>query len=615
MCGFVAVFNEEINADKMVSLIDESSAKIIHRGPDHYGKLIEDGIGLGFRRLSIIDTSSNGNQPFISDDGNIVLMMNGEIYNYVEIRKTLVTKGYQFRSQSDTEVLMTLYREHGVECLRQLRGMFAFVIWDKTKNQLFLARDRFGEKPLYFSLTNGHLYLASEIKALKVFPEIDLSLNPTAIDAYMDLSYTPDKFTFFSGIQRVRPAEFFVYTITNENKIQLHQQSYYWVNSFASPAKIPSFNEAKEVATSLLKESVQMQLRSDVPLGAFLSGGIDSSTIVAFIKEAGISNLKTFTIGFENSEFDEAPYAKQLSEYLGTEHHSIILGRDTKIDLEYFLNMADEPFADNSIIPTFFVSKLAREHVTVSLSGDAGDELFAGYAQYPVINQRKKLLGLPYAIRKPVSLFGSSILSEQQRGGGFIRFLGSKEYSLFHPVNLRNTLNYLTDDFKNWILANSDRAYLFDAFKYKPNVTSMQKMDQKYYLSDAILRKVDTSSMAVSLESRVPFLDYKFVEYINSLPESYKINQSTTKILLKEISKERLPSEVFSRKKKGFGIPLEEWLGLKFKPFAVDLLENSKIIIPGTYNRILSDMKYNKKKSAKDSLWKLINLAYYISHH
>jgi asparagine synthase (glutamine-hydrolysing) len=611
MCGFVFAYNREYKAETLNRFIDLASGTIIHRGPDHYGKLVEDCIGFGFRRLSIIDVSSLGNQPFISDDGNIVLMLNGEIYNYVEIKKTLVAKGYEFRSQSDTEVLLNLYRDEGVRCLDQLRGMFAFVIWDKIKKRIFIARDRFGEKPLFFSFAKGQLYLASEIKALKVFPEIDVSLNPTATDAYLDLAYTPDKFTFYNGIQRVRPAEFFEFTITPDQTIQLHQQSYYWTNTFAKPERTPGINEAKEVATGLLKEAIRMQLRSDVPLGAFLSGGIDSSTIVAMIKESGIGKLKTFTIGFENAAFDEAPYAKRVAEYLGTEHHSIVLGRDTKIDIEYFLNLADEPFADNSIIPTYFVSKLAREQVTVSLSGDAGDELFAGYDQYTIINRRKSLLGLPYAIRKPISAIGSSLLTEKQRGGGFIRFLGSKEFSSFHPVNLRNSFVYLTDEFKKWVLTSSDRAYLFNAFKYTPDVTSLQKMDQKYYLSDDILRKVDTSSMAVSLETRVPFLDFRFVEYINSLPESYKINAATTKILLKQMSREKLPDEVFTRKKKGFGIPLEDWLGSKFRAFATELLESSRIIKPGTCNNILSAMQNNKSKAGKDTLWKLINLAYF----
>ena len=614
MCGFVFVANSKLSKEVLHEQLTVSTQRLKHRGPDAEGIEAWDGMGFGFRRLSIIDVSPLGNQPMCNDDGSIWIVMNGEIYNYIELRAELIKKGYRFKSQCDTEVLLYAYQEYGVRVLNMLRGMFAFVIWDNKKQELLMARDRYGEKPLYWSQRNGALYVASEMKAIFNYPEINFSWDANAIDAYLNLGYIPAPMSMYKGIRKLPPATYMIFRKEYEGHFVLDSETKYWDLCVDANNYSITYEDAKEQAFELLMESVRLQLRSDVPLGAFLSGGVDSSTIVAVMRQCGLTNIKAFSIGFEESDFNELPYAELVAKHLGVEHYTEVITQSSAMEIDKIFDFYDEPFADSSAIPTYFVSKLAREHVTVSLSGDGGDELFAGYVQYKALRKYGVIDALPSIVRKTISSLGAVIIPESMRGGMYVRRLGiNKNYRLLSLISNNILSTMLTSEFNNFLKRNTAFGDWRVSYESCPTVSNGQKIDQRFYLADDILTKVDRSSMAVGLESRVPLLDYKFAEFINSLPIEFKISNDVQKVILKDMMSKYLPTDVLYRKKQGFAVPLKSWLCGPMQGFVRDELNNAKRIFKmDQVDHLIRQMK-TSQWDLSGQVWKLLSLGHWFN--
>ncbi len=612
MCGFVGVFNSELSQETLKEQLIASTRCLIHRGPDSSGMKMWDGVGLGFRRLSIIDVSSAGDQPMGNEARDIWIVLNGEIYNYIELRADLKDRGYHFRSETDTEVLLCAYEQYGVKALEMLRGMFSFIIWDMRNQQLLIARDRFGEKPLFWSHNRGNLYVASEMKALFNFQEIDTSWNATALNAYLHLGYVPAPYSSYNGIQKLPPAQYVMFKREQAGKMEIMKEGKYWDLQVPANNYSISIRDAKERALELLKESVRLQLRSDVPLGAFLSGGIDSSMVIAMMKLCGVSDIKAFSIGFEEDKFNELPYAKNVAKHLGVDHYFDVVTESSLKDMERIFDFYDEPFADSSAIPTYYVSRLAREHVTVSLSGDGGDELFVGYSQYMRIGAKNRFYAIPQMIRSGISKIGKGFIRQGSAGGSFIRYIGLHPAEKFISITSDDSfIRFLSPEFLNWVTKDPETTKWREMFFCEPSVRCGQFVDQKFYLADDILTKVDRSSMAVSLESRVPFLDYKFAEFINTLPTEFKLSKNVQKYMLKELAADYLPKEIVHRSKKGFSIPLKRWLATSFFDNVMDKLTSSIAIIDKTaINQIRNNIKDPLSNTSAD-IWKLLSLIHF----
>jgi len=614
MCGIVGILDPTKQNGEIETLLRQMTAAIKHRGPDSDGFLSQSPVGLGMRRLSIIDLNT-GDQPIANEDGTIWTVFNGEIYNYAELREDLIRKGHIFKTQSDTEVIVHQYEQDGERCAEKLRGMFAIAIWDTKLCQLLLIRDRFGIKPLLVAEQNNKLAFASEMKALFDLSWIDRTWNPVALRAYLSLGYVPTPMTVYRGIRKFTPGTVEVWNIDLSGKIKKIKIYNYWTPSAVENPSPPSFEEASEIVLELLKESIRLHLRSDVPLGAFLSGGVDSSTVVALMRLCGAQDIKTFSIGFDDPKFNELSYAKQVARHLGTEHYShIITGAESQGLISVVENF-DEPFADSSAIPTYFVSRFAREQVTVSLSGDGGDELFAGYSQYSRLAFYRYIDWIPYSGRKWISKVGSRLIPERNLGGGFIRRLGVPA-----KARLLSFLSYPLDGYMFGTLSSSLNNFLSDesldqtwqsSYLCNNSVHEAQIVDQQTYLRDDILTKVDISSMAVSLEARVPLLDHVFAEYVNGLPISYKLKNGNGKRLLKHIAAPYLPQGIFDRPKSGFRIPLRSWLMGSMRQSVQELLlENpAGLLKPTGIQGIIDAMENGGRLAMSEQVWRLLCLS------
>lgn len=619
MCGICGYINYDLSNKADPTIIKGMSAALVHRGPDDEGMYINNNVGLGHRRLSIIDVHG-GHQPIFNEDKTIVIVLNGEIYNFPEIKENLQKKGHIFYTNTDTEVIVHLYEDLAEDCLHELNGMFAFAIWDNNNDKLFLARDRIGIKPLHYTTVNNQLIFASEIKAILRHPSVKKKLSLKSLSKYLTFEYIPAPDTIYEDIKKLLPGHFLVYS--NKN-IKL---SPYW-NLDYTPEKDKDRSEedyAKELR-ELLKKSVKRELISDVPLGAFLSGGIDSSSIVAFMSELSPGNVKTFSIGFEEASFDESAYAEKVARYFGTQHYQQILSPDVTWKLiPKIIEILDEPFGDASIIPTYLLSEFTRKHVTVSLSGDGGDELFAGYPTYQAHKIANLYKILPSFIKKgilnrvinslPVSFDNISFdfkLKKFIEGVEYVPeirnyiWLGSfspaEKMSLLTPKVLSQLDN--SDEFENIFM------YLKDV-KIDDFIHKILFLDMKFYLQDDMLVKVDRASMAVSLEARVPLLDHTLVEFVTKLPSNLKLNKLTSKYIFKKSMKDILPLEIIKRKKKGFGIPVAKWIRNEIKDLVLDTLEGRKIKDAGLFNynyiKNLLEQHFEGKKDHRKKLWTLL---------
>lgn len=620
MCGIAGMLDPAIPVGEIEARLCRMTDAIEHRGPDSDGFYSQSPAGLGMRRLSIIDLNT-GDQPIANEDGTVWTVFNGEIYNYIQLREELIRKGHIFKTQTDTEVIIHQYEEDGEHFAEKLRGMFAIAIWDTKRRQLLIIRDRFGIKPLFVAEQNNRLAFASEMKALFELPWVNRSWNPLALRAYLSLGYIPAPWTVYEGIRKFTPGTVEVWNVEPLGNINKVKTLRYWTPSPVGKSSTPSFEEAAENVLELLKESVQLHLRSDVPLGAFLSGGVDSSVVVAMMRLCGAHNIKTFSIGFDDAQFNELSYAKQVAQHLETDHYShVITGAEAKGMISVIENF-DEPFSDSSAIPTYFVSRLAREHVTVSLSGDGGDELFAGYSQYRHLERYRLVDWIPQYPRKIISKIGTQLIPEHVPGRGLMtRFDAPKKGRMLSIVSSPlkgNILNALSDSFKNFLLADSSDEYWQKNFWCENSVIEGQIIDQKTYLPDDILSKVDISSMQVSLEARVPLLDHILADYVNGLPTPYKLQNGNGKRLLKHIAAPYLPKGIFNRPKSGFAIPLEKWLMGPLKMYIQEILLDSpgNLLNPSGVTRIIDSMGDGSRPAISEQLWKLLSLSIWANRH
>src|SRR6266536_1347449 len=535
IAGFIDYWNPKANDSfERGRLLKEMCDVIRHRGPDDDGFLLKHGVALGIRRLSIIDLAG-GAQPISGEDGSVTIVFNGEIYNFHELREQLQAHGHSFKTNSDTEAIVHAYEEYGPACANHLRGMFAFAIWDDKTRELYIARDRVGKKPLYYTLTPSlTLVFGSELKSILEHPDVKREINLEALDAYLTLGYVPDPLTIFRNIHKLPPGHYLTFF---SGRLCIQQ---YWDFNF-EPAESRRPEDYLEELRALLDESVRLRLISDVPLGAFLSGGIDSSTVVALMARHMGQPVKTFSIGFHEDSYNELKYARMTAKQFGTDHHEFFVTPDICSVVDELVWHFDEPFADSSAIPTYMVSKLAREHVTVVLSGDGGDELFAGYTRYVVDRGRSAFSRMPGLVRKGLMQPLSSHLPHGTLGRNFIhnisldpidRYLDS--VSVFTRLNKESLY---TDGFRqqlrdeDWVTkcfhklaAKVDTGKSLDALLY---------LDSKTYLPGDIMTKVDRMSMAVSLEARAPLLDHKLIDFVTGVPASLKLAGLETKHLLK----------------------------------------------------------------------------------
>jgi asparagine synthase (glutamine-hydrolysing) len=594
MCGITGWANLEPRTpptDGARELLHSMCERMVHRGPDSEGLMVSQGVALGMRRLAIIDLIT-GEQPAFNEDKTVAVILNGEIYNYRELRKDLEKRGHSFRSMSDTEVVPHLYEEHGEQMVERLNGMFAFALWDSTRRKLFIARDRFGEKPLYWGVFDNTLLFASEPKVLLAHPAVKTSLNLQALRQYLSFDYVPAPLSIYEGIHKLPAA----HTLTLEDgKIETRP---YWSLSYKTRNPAPSETEAAEQLRELLFDSVRMRLVSDVPLGVLLSGGVDSSAVAAMAVRASSEAVKTFSISFAESSFDESQYARAVAKFLGTDHHEERLSANLAANLVGDIgSWMDEPFSDPSFVPTYLLSRFTRKHVTVALGGDGGDELFAGYPMYRghrwaelyarVPNRLRTALIEPFVRLLPVKtknlsfdykatrfVAGSKYDSVARHHVWFGSFAPDEQEELLTPEVLRGSDSDVYRDARlMWEQCDSTDA-----------VERMQSVDTRLYLAEDILTKVDRASMAVSLEVRAPFLDPRVAEFAASLPSNYKLRGGTTKYILKRAIDELLPPFVTRRSKKGFGVPVAEWLKEKLRPLARDLLSPERVRKAGVFN-------------------------------
>jgi asparagine synthase (glutamine-hydrolysing) len=569
MCGIVGLVN--LNQEKAVteSSLRLMSDSIIRRGPDDEGFFIDKNVGLGFRRLSIIDLHT-GHQPILNEDDSVSIIFNGEIYNFQDLRKILVAKGHIFKTYADTEVILHAYEEFGDECVNYLRGMFGFAIWDKKKKRLFCARDRFGIKPFHYYFDSEKFLLASEIKAILKVDGVNKTLSNEAIDCYFTYGYIIRDLSIYQNIKQLLPGHTLTLDLSGKSKVQINR---YWDINF-EPDYSKTEDQWKEELESTLSECVKMHMVSDVPLGAFLSGGIDSSSVVSLMSKYSQSPIKTFSIGFKESKYNELHYAEDVAKKYGTEHYTHIVEPES-IDqlLPVLVSSYDAPFSDASAIPTHIVSKFARQYVTVVLSGDGGDELFCGYDHYPQMAKIQKMNFNSAFLSDMVWGNINRLMPGSFKGKNLTYYLSKNKkifpayYSLF---NLPERNKILSNDFIAQ-LDNKRAEHLKEDLLFQNSghdfLSRVQKLDMQTYMVDDILTKVDRVSMHNSLEVRVPILDHLFAELSFKIPNTLKLKGANTKYIFKESMRKHLPPSILAHKKQGFGVPMEYWFRSELKEY------------------------------------------------
>ena len=594
MCGITGWANLEARArppegaeDMLRSMCD----RMTHRGPDSEGYFIDNGVALGMRRLAIIDLLT-GEQPVLNEDRSVAVVLNGEIYNYRELRDDLEARGHTFRSASDTEVLPHLYEEYGRDMVQHLNGMFAFALWDDERRRLFIARDRFGEKPLYWGVFGRTLLFASEPKVLLAHPAVRPDLNLNALRQYLSFDYVPAPLSIYEGINKLPAAH---HLTLEDGRVEVRR---YWQLSYKLREPVPSVNEAASQLRDLLEDSVRMRLVSDVPLGVLLSGGIDSSMVTALAVRASSETVKTFSIAFAEGSFDESQYARRVAQFLGTDHHEERFSATLAANLVGEIGAwMDEPMSDPSLVPTYLLSRFTRKHVTVALGGDGGDEIFAGYPMYFGHRMARAYEMIPRRLRTGLVEPLVNALPVKTKNLSFDyrarRFIAASHYDevarhhvWFGSFTPGDQEELLTDEVKRASDADiyRDARRMFAECDSADLTECMQSLDTQLYLAEDILTKVDRASMAVSLEVRAPYLDPRVAEFAASLPSRYKLHGYTSKYILKRAAKDLVPSFVWRRGKKGFGVPFAKWLKAELRPLARDLLSPERLRRGGLFN-------------------------------
>jgi asparagine synthase (glutamine-hydrolysing) len=619
MCGIAGLFDIVGHSEFAPGLLRSMNQTQFHRGPDEGGEFFAPGVALAHRRLSIIDLSS-GQQPMHSADGKLCVVFNGEIYNFRELMQELKARGYEFRTRCDTEVILYAWREWGEACVTHFRGMFAFALYDSTRQSLFLARDRLGVKPLFYSLIGGNtLVFGSELKVLKAHPGLCRKLEPQAVEDYFALGYIPEPKTIYREVYKLRPG----HTLLIERGKPLPAQREYWDVPFA-PVPVGSQQDVCEELFARLREAVEIRLVSEVPLGAFLSGGVDSSAVVAAMAQLQDTPVNTCAIGFDVPQFNETEFARQVATRYGTNHLERVVASDDFDLLDTLAALYDEPYADSSAIPTYRVCQLARERVTVALSGDAGDENFAGYRRYRWHMNEERLRGaLPLGIRKPV--FGAlghlypklDWAPRVFRAKTTFQALARNSVEAYmHSVSLTSP-EQRQAMFSDALHRELQGYRAVETFEYHASrsptddpLSLIQYLDMKTYLVGDILTKVDRASMAHALEVRGPFLDHKFTEWISGLPVSYKLRDQETKYILKKALEPHLSRDVLYRPKMGFGVPLGKWFRGPLRRRLQESLLEGALAQSGLFNQpFLEKMVRDHQSGVREysaPLWSLL---------
>jgi len=609
MCGIAGMVQAHPDGAVDRAAIHRMCEAIVHRGPDDEGIFVKTGVGLGMRRLSIIDLEG-GQQPVFNEDKTVWIVFNGEIYNFPELRSQLQARGHVFATHSDTEVIVHLYEEYGAECVHKLRGMFAFALYDERVNRLLLVRDRVGKKPLHYALHNGTLLFASEMKAiLAVRPEL-AKINQSSLLQYMYFGYIPDPATAFQAIHKLPPGHLLEF---EKGEVHIRQ---YWDFPRYGTYEPASEEELLEELEFRLAEAVRIRLIADVPLGAMLSGGADSSTVVALMARATSQPVKTFSVGFRHADFDEAPYARLVAQKFGTDHHELILEPDLMETVEMLTRHLEEPFGDSSMLPTYFISCLARKHVKVALSGDGGDEAFGGYDRYRIHLEDRSYRWIP----KWVGLWYRDYLHPLIPSSVPGRNLA---YSISLPWEERYTEGVSLQPFQREFgvlshdFVSSDRSpltsfrgYLDQAPADDP-LSKVLYLDSKTYLPGDILTKLDRMSMATSLEARVPMLDHLFLEWVTSWGAHWKMRNGAQKFILKKLAERvGVPSEVLNRPKRGFALPLGQWMRGELKDLVLSILLDTQTLHRGYFNangvRRMLDEHFQGRRDHSARLWRLL---------
>jgi asparagine synthase (glutamine-hydrolysing) len=618
MCGISGFVNGDgRRADPAV--LERMNGAIVHRGPDDDGFFYDQNAGIAMRRLSIIDVAG-GHQPIHNTDSSKWIVFNGEIYNYQALREQLEDLGHNFYTRSDTEVVVHLYDEYGVDCVQHLRGMFALAIWDKQAKELFLARDRVGKKPvLYSHQPNGDLIFGSEFQALLKHPDVSREVDVTAIDDYLSFLCVPAPKTAFKAIRKLEPGHWLKW---RDGKVRTER---YWQPDFSKKINI-SEQEAIEETTRLVAESTRLRMISEVPLGAFLSGGVDSSLVVALMAKESLGPVKTFSIGFEEQDFSELKYAKKVAEHVGAEYNEFIVRPNALDVLPTLVDHYGEPYADSSAIPTYYVSKETRAHVTVALNGDGGDESFAGYERYVAMQMAEAYNRVPKPLRAvfveaPVGMIPTSEL-RRSRVRDAKRFLtaanlprNERYFRWMSTFNRDAKRELLTAEFENSVSSNEPSDLLekwFAAANGSSILDATLLTDQMTYLPNDLLVKVDIASMANSLEARSPLLDHKVIEFAASLPTEIKMKGWETKSLLKKVAAQLVPREVIYRRKMGFGVPIGKWLRNEMADFVKEVLLSERslkrgIVRPDVLEKYVNDHVLGVRDHA-GQIWTLLML-------
>jgi asparagine synthase (glutamine-hydrolysing) len=610
MCG-IAGFISKDAAEKAgrERLLDAMCRVITHRGPDEQGTIVKDRAALGMRRLSIIDLES-GQQPIFDCSGNLAIVFNGEIYNYQDLKKDLEARGHKFKTHSDTETIVHAYEEFGADCVKLLRGMFAFAIYDFRDESLFMARDRVGKKPLFYSLRpNGELVFGSELKTLLEFG-IDREIDYAALDSYLTFGYVPEEFCIFKGVRKLLPGHFLKF---KNGSVTTKQ---YWDFDYSGTGEAKTEAEYVELVRAKLRDAVKIRLVSEVPLGAFLSGGVDSSSIVALMSEFSEAPVKTFSIGFNEDTFSELKFARMAAKQYKTEHHEFIVTPDLVEVVDDLVWHFDEPFADSSALPTYMVSKMARDFVTVVLSGDGGDELFAGYTRYAIDKRRSGLEKLPASVRRGLLRPISEALPAGALGRNFLynTSLDSVDRyidSVSHFGKLKKPLLYAASMRTNLDGRAGGAEALFRDFASKPvsgdPTDRLLYLDSKTYLPSDILTKVDRMSMAASLEARAPLLDHELIELVQTIPAELKLKGLETKYIFKKAMEGIVPNEILYREKQGFGVPINEWINSELKDRIREDLSAKKTVERGYFDQThiasLLDEHARGRRDHSHALW------------
>jgi asparagine synthase (glutamine-hydrolysing) len=613
MCGIAGFVGSSVTPARVEAggVLARMCEVIAHRGPDDQGTLVLDGAALGMRRLSIIDLAG-GNQPLSGCDPAVQIVFNGEVYNFHELQRELETRGHVFKTRSDTEAVVHAFEEWGAACVEHLRGMFAFAVWDGRARELFVARDRVGKKPLYYTVTEGGDFVfGSELKSLLEHPGVRPEASDEAVDAYLTFGYVPDPLSIFRGVWKLPPGHRLTFA---RGRVSVESYWDFPVEVDPEPRRAEDYLEELR---ALLDEAVRVRLVADVPLGAFLSGGVDSSAVVGLMARNTSRPVKTFSIGFREDSYDELRYARLAARHFGTEHQEFVVTPDICGVVDELAWHFDEPFADSSAIPTYVVSKMAREHVKVVLSGDGGDELFAGYTRYVIERRRGGFARLPRLLRAGVMQPLGRSLPHGAWGRNFIhnvaldpleRYL--EEISVFTRLN-RPAL--YSQEFRRRLGDEGKAAELFRGHAARAAGTgplgSLLYLDSKTYLPGDILTKVDRMSMAASLEARVPLLDHKLIEFVARIPPSLKMRGFETKHIFKQAVRGLVPDEILDRPKQGFGVPIQRWINDELRERVRGTLAEPRTLQRGyfepSYVRRLVDEHARGRRDHSTALWAL----------